>query len=78
MLLTPFRVLCSYKHAENQFVVFADDVLPRWVTCSALLDYDTIVAGDKFGNIFAVSVAQSSSKPDLLYSPLDLNTLCTL
>lgn len=42
----------SYVASENKIVVFADDKAPRWITCSAMIDYDTVAAGDKFGNFF--------------------------
>jgi len=42
----------KYKKAENQFYIFADDTVPRWLTASVMLDYDTIAGADKFGNIF--------------------------
>ncbi|KAJ6511945.1 CPSF A subunit region-domain-containing protein [Mycena vitilis] len=42
----------SYKLSENRFVVFADDTQPRWTSCSTMLDYNTVAAGDRFGNIF--------------------------
>lgn len=48
-------MLC-YNHAEMQFSIFADDTLPRWITCSAILDYDTVACADKFGNIVIVRV----------------------
>lgn len=44
--------LVKYKSDENQLVVFADDCVPRFVTSSVLLDYDTLAGGDKFGNVF--------------------------
>jgi splicing factor 3B subunit 3 len=43
---------CKYHRAENRLTVFADDSVPRWVSASCLLDYDTMVGADKFGNIF--------------------------
>ncbi|KAJ3149884.1 Splicing factor 3B subunit 3 [Geranomyces michiganensis] len=43
---------CSYRAFDNRIIVFADDVTPRWITTSTMLDYDTIVGGDKFGNLF--------------------------
>lgn len=43
-----------YRRQENQLVVFADDTYQRWVTCSCLLDYDTVAQADKFGNISIV------------------------
>ncbi|ORZ33067.1 CPSF A subunit region-domain-containing protein, partial [Catenaria anguillulae PL171] len=40
-----------YRPMDNRIVVFADDTIPRWVTAVALVDYDTAVVGDKFGNL---------------------------
>ncbi|PVD21138.1 hypothetical protein C0Q70_19304 [Pomacea canaliculata] len=40
-----------YRRQENQLIVFADDTNPRWVTCSTLLDHNTVAGADKFGNI---------------------------
>ncbi|KAJ0408897.1 hypothetical protein ATCC90586_005934 [Pythium insidiosum] len=42
----------KYKKDENQLVIFADDCVPRHITATAVLDYDTIAGADKFGNIF--------------------------
>lgn len=42
----------KYKKSENQFYIFADETVPRWITSSTMLDYDTVCGGDKFGNIF--------------------------
>lgn len=44
--------LVKYKKDENQLLVFADDCVPRFVTASVVLDYDTLAGGDKFGNVF--------------------------
>lgn len=44
----------KYKREDNQLVIFADDTLPRFVTASCLLDYDTVALGDKFGNLSIV------------------------
>ena len=41
-----------YKAPENRLLVFADDGQPRWITCSTMVDYTTVAAGDRFGNIF--------------------------
>ncbi|KAJ3220522.1 Splicing factor 3B subunit 3, partial [Clydaea vesicula] len=43
---------CKYLQQENRIVIFADESLPRWMTCQVMLDYDTVCGGDKFGNIF--------------------------
>lgn len=41
-----------YKSPENRLLVFADDTQPRWVTATTMVDYNTVAAGDKFGNVF--------------------------
>lgn len=48
-----------YKRAENQIIIFADDTHPRWVTATALLDYDTIATADKFGNLSVLRLPHS-------------------
>jgi len=49
---------CKYHRNENRITTFADDSIPRWITCSCLLDYDTMVGADKFGNIFVVRLPE--------------------
>ena len=44
----------KYKRKDNQLVLFADDVNTRFLTCGCLVDYDTVVGADKFGNVFFV------------------------
>lgn len=44
-----------YKREENQLIVFADDTIPRFLTASSMLDYDTVAVGDKFGTVSVVS-----------------------
>ncbi|KAJ3569371.1 hypothetical protein NP233_g5100 [Leucocoprinus birnbaumii] len=41
-----------YKAPENRLLIFADDSQPRWITAHTMVDYNTVVAGDRFGNIF--------------------------
>jgi splicing factor 3B subunit 3 len=38
----------------NLLLPFADDTVARHTTCTAMLDYETTVGGDKFGNIWLV------------------------
>ena len=40
----------------NQLVEFADGAIPRSITAMELLDYNTVVCGDKGGNLFAERV----------------------
>lgn len=42
----------KYKARENRFYEFADDTIPRHIIAACPLDYDTIAASDRFGNIF--------------------------
>ena len=42
----------KYKKAEKRFHIYADSVVPRYLTSSAVLDYDTVVGADKFGNVW--------------------------
>eukprot|EP00879_Flechtneria_rotunda_P016767 GHRR01017550.1.p1 GENE.GHRR01017550.1~~GHRR01017550.1.p1 ORF type:complete len:1036 (+),score=359.64 GHRR01017550.1:786-3893(+) len=43
-----------YNKKDNKLYSFADDVHPRYITAMTLLDYDTVAAGDKFGNFFVL------------------------
>jgi splicing factor 3B subunit 3 len=51
-----------YRHFDNRIVIFADDPTPRWMTTSTLLDFDTVVGGDKFGTIFITRLDADISK----------------
>lgn len=50
-----------YNKADNKLYCFADDVHPRYITAMTLLDYDTVAAGDKFGNFFVLRLPQDIS-----------------
>jgi splicing factor 3B subunit 3 len=47
-----------YKRPDNQLVIFADDTVPRWVTTTCVLDYDTVAVADKFGNLSVIRLPQ--------------------
>lgn len=51
-----------YKHVDNRLVVFADDTIPRWMTASTMVDYETVAGGDKFGNFFVNRLPESVSR----------------
>lgn len=53
--------MVRYKRAENQLIIFADDTHPRWITCTCILDYDTVATADKFGNIAALRLPPNVS-----------------
>ena len=50
-----------YKAPENRLIVFADDTSPRWTTATTMVDYETVAAGDKFGNVFVNRLPKSVS-----------------
>ncbi|KAF9586806.1 hypothetical protein IFM89_039968 [Coptis chinensis] len=52
---------CKYRRDENQIYNFADDSLPRWLTASYRIDFDTMAGADKFGNIYFTRIPQHIS-----------------
>lgn len=40
-----------YKRRDNTLSIFCDDTVPRYITCCTLIDYSTVAAADKFGNV---------------------------
>ncbi|CCH46158.1 Pre-mRNA-splicing factor [Wickerhamomyces ciferrii] len=51
-----------YKPKSNEFLTFTDDILPRHITSIKMLDYNTVIGGDKFGNLFILRASEESSK----------------
>lgn len=54
--------LYKYKEKQQTFYEIADDVLPRYVTATAILDYHTVIGADKFENIFISRVPQNAEE----------------
>lgn len=46
----------------NRLIPFVDDTVARWTTCTEMVDYDTVVGGDKFGSIWMVRCPQKISE----------------
>ncbi|QDZ20127.1 subunit 3 of splicing factor 3B [Chloropicon primus] len=53
---------CRYRWEDNLIHIYADDTIPRYMTASAVLDYNTVLGGDKFGNIFVCRLPKDVSK----------------
>ena len=53
---------CKHRKAQNDLVIFADEVVPRHITCGVPLDYDTFFGADKFGNIFADRLPEDANE----------------
>uniref|UniRef100_A0A8C9I3S3 Splicing factor 3B subunit 3 n=1 Tax=Piliocolobus tephrosceles TaxID=591936 RepID=A0A8C9I3S3_9PRIM len=51
-----------YDSNENVLRLISDDIIPRWITCSELLDHHTIIAADKFDSVFILRVIQKKKK----------------
>jgi len=51
-----------YKAPENRLLVFADDIQPRWIVAATMVDYYTVAASDRFGNIFVNRLDQKVSE----------------
>lgn len=43
-----------FKESENRLICFANDIIPRATTASAMVDYETIAGGDRYGNLWIV------------------------
>ncbi|KAJ0159850.1 Pre-mRNA-splicing factor RSE1 [Colletotrichum tanaceti] len=50
-----------YKPTTNKLIPFVDDTISRWVTCTTMVDYETVVGGDKFGNVFLVRCPEKAT-----------------
>jgi splicing factor 3B subunit 3 len=50
-----------YKHDENQLIIFADDSSPRFVTSLAILDFNTVAIGEKFGSLFVLRLPSDAT-----------------
>ncbi|KXS19436.1 hypothetical protein M427DRAFT_450591 [Gonapodya prolifera JEL478] len=52
----------SYRRQDNRIIVFADDTTNRYTTCTTMVDYDTVVGGDKFGNFWVARLPSDVSQ----------------
>lgn len=59
----------KFDASANQFILLCNDMMRRQVTAFEMLDFRTVVGGDKFGNIFV------SRLPDELLNQLSNNAL---
>ncbi|KAG5418179.1 RSE1 [Candida metapsilosis] len=55
-------IFAKFDHEENQFIAIADDVVKRNITAWKQLDYDTVIGGDKYGNLFVSRLDRDHSK----------------
>lgn len=55
-------VFVVFKPAINLLVPLADDPVPRAITCMTMLDYNTVVCGDRFGNLAVLRIPEDASE----------------
>ncbi|KJP88718.1 hypothetical protein AK88_01599 [Plasmodium fragile] len=53
-----------YDSNMNAFRLISDDIIPRWITCSELLDHHTIMAADKFDSVFVLRVPEEAKQEE--------------
>eukprot|EP00948_MAST-09A_sp_MAST-9A-sp1_P002971 g2971.t1 len=62
-----------YRRSDNCFVTLSEDMNVRSLTCGILVDPNTVVAGDRYGNVFALRVPKEA-KNDVGVLPGSNNT----
>lgn len=55
-------IFCKHRVGTNELAIFADEIVPRSITCGTPLDYDTYFGADKFGNIFASRLPEDANE----------------
>ncbi|KAF4458399.1 Pre-mRNA-splicing factor rse1 [Fusarium albosuccineum] len=50
-----------FDHEYQRLTPFIDDTIARWTTCTAMVDYESVVGGDKFGNLWIVRCPEKTS-----------------
>ncbi|KAK5138497.1 hypothetical protein LTR08_000083 [Meristemomyces frigidus] len=51
-----------FKPKHNRLIPFVDDTIQRWTTAMAMVDYETVAGGDKFGNLWVVRAPEQASR----------------
>ncbi|ODV96220.1 hypothetical protein PACTADRAFT_49605 [Pachysolen tannophilus NRRL Y-2460] len=54
-------IFLTYTALDNKFIPFIEDVMSRHITTFKMIDYDTVIGGDKFGNIFLLRCSSEAS-----------------
>ncbi|KAF5628939.1 pre-mRNA-splicing factor rse-1 [Fusarium sp. NRRL 52700] len=54
--------MVMFDHMHQRLVPFVDDTVSRWTTCTEMVDYESVVGGDKFGNLWIVRCPEKASQ----------------
>ncbi|KAK9470022.1 CPSF A subunit region-domain-containing protein [Dipodascopsis tothii] len=52
----------TFRPEDSKFLPFVDDMVARHITATTVLDYRTVVGGDRFGNLFIVRCPEKLSE----------------
>lgn len=53
-----------YDQYQNMLHLLCDDIIPRWIICSELLDHHTVIAADKFDSVFILRVPEETKQEE--------------
>lgn len=73
-------IVVDYNSEENSFTGITQDTIKRPITAITTLDQDTIIGGDKFGNVFVNRVTNDNGLMDsyLQGAPNRMNTMAEI
>ncbi|KAF5543008.1 pre-mRNA-splicing factor rse-1 [Fusarium mexicanum] len=54
--------MVTYDHKHQRLIPFVDDTVTRWTTCTEIVDHESVVGGDKFGNLWVVRCPEKASQ----------------
>ncbi|KAF5554724.1 pre-mRNA-splicing factor rse-1 [Fusarium napiforme] len=54
--------MVTFDHKHQKLVPLVDDTVARWTTCTAMIDSESVVGGDKFGNLWIVRCPENASQ----------------
>lgn len=54
--------MAVFDHEYQKLIPFIDDTIAHWTTCTAMVDYESVVGGDKFGNVWIVRCPEKASQ----------------
>ncbi|KAF5964028.1 pre-mRNA-splicing factor rse-1 [Fusarium bulbicola] len=54
--------MVTFDHKHQRLIPFVDDTVARWTTCTEMVDYESVVGGDKFGNLTIVRCPEKASQ----------------
>ncbi|PNP76457.1 hypothetical protein FNYG_10195 [Fusarium nygamai] len=66
--------MVMFDHEYQKLIPFVDDTVTRWTTCTAMVDDESVVGGDKFGNLWNVRCPDTASQEASVSRNRPINT----